>query len=390
MIGRERQPLLGATSVLFVAIVWSGGAVSLGADAPDYIRDVQPIFAKHCVRCHGPEIAQQDLRLDSIVGVSRGGNSGPSVLPGKAGESRLIDAVTTAKDAEAMPPKDELDPLSEAEVAILRQWVDAGATGPANAVEPPRKVPTTHWAFQPIDSPRPPAVASGDWCRNPIDRFILARLENEGLRPSPQAERPTLIRRLSLDLLGVPPSIHEVDEFVNNPSPDAYEELVERILSSPAYGERWGRHWLDQARYADSNGYTIDSARSMWKYRDWVIAAINADEPFDVFAEDQLAGDMVPNATQNQLIATGFHRNTLKNEEGGTDPEQFRVESVVDRVSTTGSVFLGLTVGCARCHDHKYDPISQREFYQLFAIFNSADEPTLDVPTDRQQAEEAP
>jgi hypothetical protein len=210
-----------------------------------------------------------------------------------------------------------------------------------------------------------------------------------GKAPSPEADRSTLARRLSLDLLGLPPTVAEVDAFVADTSPQAYEHLVDRLLASPHYGERWGRHWLDIAHYADSNGYTIDGARSIWKYRDWVIDSLNDDLPFDRFTVEQLAGDLLVGARPDQLIATGFHRNTLVNEEGGTDPEQFRVEAVVDRVNTTGAAFLGLTVGCARCHDHKYDPISQREFYQLFAIFNNADEPTLQVPTD-QQAKEMP
>ncbi len=227
----------------------------------------------------------------------------------------------------------------------------------------------------------------GDWPRGPIDAFILARLEAAGLQPSPEADRATLIRRLSLDLLGLPPTVGEVDRFLADRGDDAYERLVDRLLASPHYGERWGRHWLDVARYADSNGYTIDGGRSIWKYRDWVIGALNRDLPFDQFTVEQLAGDMLDGATVDQMIATGFHRNTLVNEEGGTDPEQFRVEAVVDRVSTTGAAFLGLTLGCARCHDHKYDPISQREFYQLFAIFNNADEPTLSVPTDQQSKE---
>ena len=244
-----------------------------------------------------------------------------------------------------------------------------------------------HWAFQPLNVGPAPSVKHSTLVRNPIDAFVFARLEAAALEPSPEADRPTLIRRLSLDLLGLPPTVAEVDAFVADTRDDAYERLVDRLLSSPHYGERWARNWLDIARYADSNGYTIDGGRSIWKYRDWVIAAFNRDLPFDEFTIEQLAGDMLANPTQDQMIATGFHRNTLVNEEGGTDPEQFRVEAVVDRVSTTGSAFLGLTVGCARCHDHKYDPISQREFYQLFAVFNGADEPTLQVPTDQQSKE---
>ena len=220
--------------------------------------------------------------------------------------------------------------------------------------------------------------------RNPIDRFIVSRLEKEKIAPAPEADRITLIRRLSLDLLGLPPTPDEVDAALKDTSPDWYERLVDRLLASPHYGERWGRIWLDQARYADSNGFTIDSARSIWKYRDWVIAALNRDMPFDEFSTAQLAGDLLPNPSREQLIATGFHRNTQINEEGGIDLEQFRVESIVDRVNTTGTVWLGLTVGCCQCHDHKFDPITTKEYYQLFAFLNNADEPTLEVPEPGQ------
>jgi len=241
-----------------------------------------------------------------------------------------------------------------------------------------------------------PKVKDSEWVRNPIDAFVLAELEKRGFRPSPEADPRTLIRRVTLDLTGLPPTPEEVEAFVQDASrgggrdrgrgraEQAYEKVVDRLLASPRYGERWGRRWLDLARYADSNGYTIDSARSIWMYRDWVIQALNADMPFDQFTIEQLAGDMLPHATQSQIIATGFHRNTLINEEGGTDPEQFRIESVVDRANTTGTVFLGLTVGCAQCHSHKFDPISQKEYYQLLAFFNNADEPTLSTPTPEQ------
>ncbi len=256
--------------------------------------------------------------------------------------------------------------------------------GTLGAEKPP------HWAFQPVRRPAAPVVRETGWIRGPIDAFILARIEKSGLVPSPEADRAALARRVSLDLLGLPPSPDDVAEFIADDRPDAYERYVDSLLASPHHGERWGRHWLDLARYADSNGYTIDGSRSIWKYRDWVIEALNRDLPFDRFAIEQIAGDMLPEPTLDQLIATGFHRNTLVNEEGGTDPEEFRVEAVVDRVATTGSVFLGLTVGCARCHDHKYDPISQREFYQLFAFFNGADEPQLAVPADEKVKKEEP
>jgi hypothetical protein len=226
-------------------------------------------------------------------------------------------------------------------------------------------------------------LVNSAWVRNPIDAFILARLEKDGLAPSPEADRATLLRRLSFDLTGLPPTPEAVDAFLKDARPDAYTRQVDRLLASPHYGERWGRHWLDLARYADSNGYSIDAPRSIWPYRDWVINALNRDLPFDQFTTEQLAGDLLPNATVEQKVATGFHRNTQINEEGGIDREQFRVESVVDRVNTTGSVWLGLTVGCCQCHDHKFDPMSQREYYQLFAFFNNQDEPNLPLgPTD--------
>src|SRR5581483_1374416 len=230
--------------------------------------------------------------------------------------------------------------------------------------------------FRPIRRPAEPAVKNQAWIRNPLHRFILARLEKEKIAPSPEADRVTLLRRVSLDLTGLPPTPQEVEDFVKDDRPDAYERLVDRLLASPHYGERWGRHWLDLARYADSNGYSIDAPRSIWKYRDWVINAFNKDMPFDQF-------------TNEQLIATGFHRNTQINQEGGIDLEQFRVESIVDRVNTTGSVFLGLTIGCCQCHDHKFDPLSQRDYYQLFAFFNSVDEPTLELPTPEQKRKRA-
>jgi hypothetical protein len=238
-----------------------------------------------------------------------------------------------------------------------------------------------HWAFRPAVRSKPPRVSDDSFVRNPIDAFILARLEKAGVAPSPEADRVTLIRRLSFDLRGLPPSQEEVRAFVSDRDPFAYESLVNRMLSSKHYGERWARHWLDVARYADSNGYTRDFGREIWKYRDWCIEAFRRDLPFDQFVIEQLAGDLLPGATLDQIIATGFHRNTLINEEGGTDAEQFRVDAVADRVDTTGVGLLGLTIGCARCHDHKFDPISQKEYYQLFAFLNSCDEPTIDAPS---------
>jgi mono/diheme cytochrome c family protein len=357
---------------------------SPGADATalaaDFTRDVKPVLDKHCVKCHGPDQQRAGLRLDSARGAGAGGNSGPALVPGQAARSLLVKAVTCADadgDVKPMPPKGPR--LTPAEVAVLRAWIDAGAKVPAGEAQLFGRTKSSHWAFQPVVRPAEPAVRNPAWARNGIDRFILTRLEKDGVAPSPEADRVTLIRRLHLDLTGIPPTPAEVDAFLADRSPGAYERLVDRLLASPHYGERWGRHWLDQARYADSNGYSIDSARSIWKYRDWVIGALNADRPFDRFTVEQLAGDLLPGATAEQKIATGFHRNTQINEEGGIDLEQFRVEAVVDRVNTTGSVWLGLTIGCCQCHDHKFDPISQRDYYQLFAFFNQSDDPRLDL-----------
>jgi hypothetical protein len=348
----------------------------VGAAEPvEFVRDVKPILVQNCSRCHGQQKQQAGLRLDTARGILDGGNSGPVVRPGKSQESLLHKAITGHPDVHAMPPKGPR--LTREQIAVLQNWIDQGARAPASESPDHTRIASNHWAFQTPVRPREPEVQNAGWCRNTIDRFILARLEKEKIAPAPEADRPTLIRRLSLDLLGLPPSPKEVDEFLADTRPDAYERLVDRLLASPHFGERWGRHWLDVARYADSSGYTIDGPRSIWKYRDWVIEALNRDMPFDQFTIEQIAGDLLPSATTEQKIATGFQRNTLTNEEGGTDAEQFRVEAVVDRVSTIGVVYLGLTVGCARCHDHKYDPISQREFYQLFAFYDSADEATL-------------
>ncbi len=353
-------------------------------DRVDYLRDVKPILAKNCYACHGAKVQQRELRLDTATRILKGSSRGPVVIPGQSATSRLIAAVTGAPGAVQMPF--QKTPLAPDQIALLKAWIDQGAEAPASEQPDDGKGPSTHWAFLLPVRPSLPEVKDKRWVRNEIDRFILARLEKEGLRPSPEADRITLIRRLSLDLLGLPPTLQEVDAFLADTRPDAYERLVDRLLKSPHYGERWGRHWLDLARYADSNGYSIDAPREIWKYRDWVIEALNRDLPFDQFVIEQIAGDMLPNATLPQKIATGFHRNTPLNEEGGIDKEQFRIDAVADRVNTTGTVFLGLTLGCARCHDHKYDPISQQEYYQTFAFFNNADEPLLELGTPEEVA----
>jgi mono/diheme cytochrome c family protein len=341
----------------------------------DYARDLQPIFTRACVSCHGPEKQRNGLRLDTALGLREGGDSGPAIVPGASSQSRIYHAISGTNAVKLMPPN--WPRLAAAEIEQIKAWIDRGAKFPAEEMKAARgKV--THWAFQPITPPPVPLLRNPHHAvHNPIDSFILARLEKAGLEPAPEADRLTLLRRLALDLTGLPPTPDEVDAFVKDPRPDAYQRQVDRLLGSPHYGERWGRYWLDLARYADSNGYSIDSPRTIWPFRDWVISALNQDMPFDRFTIEQLAGDLLPDATTDQQIATGFHRNTQINEEGGVDKEQFRVEAVFDRVNTTGSVWLGLTLGCAQCHSHKYDPLSQREYYQLLAFFNNQDEPNL-------------
>jgi mono/diheme cytochrome c family protein len=376
----------------WIAVVLAAAPLC-GAEPVDYTRDIKPIFAAHCTTCHGPTKPKADLRLDLYERIKRGGNSGPAITPGKSGSSLIIQAVMgTNPDVAKMPPKGER--LSAGQVALIKRWIDEGARGPAREEASARAGGSTHWSFQPIKRPPLPAVKNAAWPRSAIDYFVLARLEKEGIAPSPEADQVTLIRRLTLDLTGLPPTVAEVDAFLKDTSPQAYENLVDRLLDSPHYGEHQARLWLDMARYADSNGFTIDAPRSIWKYRDWVIHAFNRDLPFDEFTIEQLAGDLLPKPTTDQLVATGFHRNTMINQEGGIDPEQFRIESVIDRVNTTGGVWLGLTVGCCQCHDHKFDPMTQREYYQLFAFFNNCDEPTLEIlsPADesrRKQVREA-
>ena len=352
-----------------------------GAASVDYTREVKPIFTQHCYRCHGASQQKGGLRLDTAAFALKGGDNGASFLAGKSTASLLIQALKgTHDDISQMPYKKP--PLPDAQIEIIARWIDEDAKAPPDEAPLADK----HWAFiTPVRAPLPEVKQTG-WSRNAIDRFVLARLEQEKIKPSPEADRVTLIRRASLDLTGLLPTPAEVDAFVSDKRPDAFEQLIGRLLASPHYGERWGRHWLDVARYADSNGYSIDAPRTIWKYRDWVIAALNRDLPYDQFVIEQLAGDLLPNATQEQKIATGFHRNTQINQEGGIDPEQFRIESVLDRVNTTGTALLGLTVGCAQCHDHKFDPISQREYYSLYAFLNNQDEPNLEVATPEELA----
>lgn len=374
---------------LLLALVF---AVGLGAqpDPPDFVEDVQPLLSS-CLACHSSKLEASGLALDSREAVVKGGSRGAAITPGHPEESLLIEAIKQTGDLK-MPPGGKF--VAE-QVAVLESWIAAGAPWAEEAIAAQSKP----WAFQVPQRPAEPEVEAEDWVRNPIDKFILAKLEEKDITPAPEADRATLLRRVSLDLTGLLPSPQQIGEFTSDDSADAYEKVVERLLASDHFGERWGRHWLDLARYADSDGYSIDGPRPIWKYRDWVVNALNEDKPFNEFVIEQIAGDLLPDPTVDQLIATGFNRNTTLNYEGGIDTEQYRIEAVADRVATTGSVFLGLTVGCARCHDHKYDPIKQKEFYQLFAFYNStveiskltdrykAYEPMLDLRTPKEDAE---
>jgi len=356
-----------------LGIVW--GACQLApADEPvseiDYSLHVRPILAARCLVCHGPDEGsrQAGLRLDNRSSAITPAESGtPSIVPGEADKSPLINRIVSTDADVRMPPADSGPPLSRQEISILRQWIAAGAPY------------SEHWSFRPVAHQAMPTVHDATWLRNPIDGFSLARLEHAKVAPSPPPARETLVRRLFLDLLGLPPSPEEAVALNADDHPDAYERLVDRLLASPHFGERFGRHWLDLAHYADSDGYLGDALRPYaWRYRQWVIEAINNDLPLDQFVIQQLAGDLLPDASMDQRTATGFLRNTLRNTEAGVDLEEYRMKEIVDRVSTVGTAWLGLSLGCAECHSHKYDPISHREFYELFSFFNEADD--VDLP----------
>jgi len=347
------------------------------ADRPvDYQRDVQTIFEQRCYGCHGPQLQTSGLRLDDGDAALKGGNSGPAIRPGNSAASPLIQRVAGASGVARMPPSGAT--LTSEQVGILRAWIDHGAKFSRLSAH---SRGASHWSFQPIRRPEVPVVKKASWVRNPIDAFVLQRLEYEQIEPSPEADKATLLRRVSLDLTGLPPIPEEMSAFLEDRSADAYERRVDSLLASPHYGEKWARFWLDLARYGDSDGYEKDWVRPYaWRYRDWVIHALNTDMPFDQFTVEQLAGDLLPNATVEQRVATGFHRNTLTNREGGVDNEQFRFENVIDRASTTGTVWLGLTVGCAQCHNHKFDPITQVDFYRMAAFFDNEVETDIDAP----------
>ncbi len=369
--------------LLLTAIVIAGGGVAPAVradDVVDFQRDIRPILAENCFKCHGldAEARKSKLRLDGREYALQGGRSGkPAIVPNKPDESDLIRRVESTLEADVMPPTKTGKKLTPQQRELLRRWVASGA------------IYQQHWSLVPPTRSPLPKVQNAGWVRSPIDAFILARLEQEGLKPSSEASKETLLRRLSLDLTGLPPTPEEIDAFLKDAAPNAYEKVVERLLASPHYGERWGRLWLDGARYADSDGFEKDKPRQVWMYRDWVVNAFNRDLPYDQFVIEQLAGDLLPKPTQEQRIATGFLRNSMINEEGGIDPEQFRMAAMVDRMDALGKSVLGLTIQCTQCHTHKYDPFTQEDYYRLFAYLNDTNEANIAVYPPVEQKKRA-
>ena len=334
-------------------------------DKVDFNRSVLPILSSHCYPCHGPDAKKRKarLRLDQRESAIRKNRSGEqAIAPGDVKGSKLLHRITAADDDERMPPPDEGKALSDGQVRTLRAWIEQGAHW------------SGHWAFRSLEKTAVPALDDPASARNAIDNFIQGRLRKEGLEPANEAGREKLIRRLSLDLTGLPPTLAQIDAFLEDNSPDAYDKLVDRLLSSPAHGERMASDWLDLARYSDTYGYQVDRDRFVWPWRDWVVKAFNADIPYDEFITLQLAGDLLPNAGDEEILPTTFNRLHSQKVEGGSTPEEFRVEYVADRTHTFATAFLGLTLECARCHNHKYDPVTQEEYYKLFAFFNNIDE----------------
>jgi hypothetical protein len=384
----RNTPRLG----LVAALAAIAGSLHAAAVAPvvDYGRDIRPILAENCFYCHGQDIGKRKgkLRLDTLDGQ----RAKDVVIPGKPDDSELIKRILTTDADDHMPPKDSNRHLTEAQKTLLRRWIVDGA--PFDG----------HWAFQAPSRPAEPAVRNAAWARNPLDRFVQAKLDAHDLLPSPEASKETLIRRLSLDLIGLPPEPAEIDAFLADTAPDAYEKLVDRLLASPHHGERMALPWLDAARYADSNGFQQDGDTFQWVWRDWVVQAYNNNKPFDQFTIEQLAGDLLPDATREQKLATAFNRNGLLNGEGGNIAEEQRFVLLFDRVDTTATNWLGLTVACAQCHDHKYDPITQKDYYSLMAAFNQVPEggtagritqkirsadPMIDMASPEQKAKKA-
>jgi uncharacterized protein DUF1553/uncharacterized protein DUF1549/concanavalin A-like lectin/glucanase superfamily protein/cytochrome c len=386
MPGDVRASVLATACLAVMVTVTAAGprAQTQTGPAPvSFTRDVLPILSNNCFACHGPDEQQRKTKFHFDTREGAFAKHGV-IEPGNAADSLLIEMITHPNPKQRMPPLESGHTLTDKQISVLRTWIDSGA------------VWDTHWAYAPARRPEPPATRRAGWARNPIDQFVLARLEREGLQPSPEADKETLLRRVTYDLTGLPPTLGEVDAFLADKSPDAYEKRVDALLQSPHYGERMALTWLDAARYADTNGYHIDNYRQMWPWRDWVIGAFNRNLPFDQFVTEQIAGDLIPDATRDQKVASGFNRNNMINFEGGAIADEYQVEYVVDRVEATSSAFMGLTMGCARCHAHKYDPITHKEFYQFFAFFNSVPErgldgrtgnaaPMLPLPTHAQQ-----
>ncbi len=348
----------------------------LAAEKIDFSRDIRPILASNCYQCHGPDGKQReaDLRLDTKAGAFAEHDGRRAFVASKPAQSEAFRRMTSGDPDERMPPPDSGKKLTAEQIQLIRGWIEQGAPW------------AVHWAFVAPQRPAVPKVKHALWLTNPIDAFVAKRLGHEQLQPSPPAGKTTLLRRLSFDLIGLPPSIEEVDAFLADNSRDAYQQQVERLLKSPHYGERWGRHWLDAARYADSDGFEKDKPRFVWFYRDWVINALNRDMPYDQFIIEQIAGDLLPDSTQDQLVATGFLRNSMINEEGGVDPEQFRMEAMFDRMDAVGKAILGITIQCGQCHSHKYDPLKQDEYYRMFAFVNNSHEACVTVYTPKQQS----
>ena len=375
--------------LLILAVVLRERATGQEVLSVDFVRQVAPILQQRCLKCHGPGAAKGGLRLHNAGAAVRGGDSGAVLVPGKSGRSELLRRLKTGDAEERMPLK--VTPLSKTEIQSIAAWIDQGAKWPDKFTIVPyeqarAQQAASHWAFQGLVRTPPPPCGDGAGMHNGLDCFIRQQLQKQGARASPPADRVTLIRRATLDLTGLPPTPREVAEFVADRSPGSYQRVVDRLLASPHYGERWARAWMDLCHYADTDGYLTDQQRPVaWRYRDWLVDALNRNLPFDRFTIEQLAGDLLPAATMQQQLATGFLRQTLSNREGGAEPEEFRVKQVVDRTEMVGLAWLGLTIGCARCHDHKYDPVSQREFYQLYACFNNADEINIDAPLPREE-----
>jgi hypothetical protein len=365
-------------ALLYGSFICFTACGSFAQEKIDYTREVLPILSKKCYACHGPDEASREggLGLHSrILAIGKLDSGAMGIVPGNAQDSEVFRRVSADDEFEIMPPDGEGTPLNEHEIQIIERWINQGANF------------DLHWAYQPLTVGEP-VIGDDPWIRNPVDFFVQQKLKRNGVSPNPEADKGRLLRRLSLDLTGLPPTPLEMQQFLDDDSADAYEKQVDRLLASPKYGEHWARKWLDLARYADSQGYAQDELRTIWQYRDWVIRALNQDMPFDQFSIEQLAGDLLDDATSDQMIATAFHRNTMTNTEGGTDDEEFRFAAVVDRTNTTMQVWLGTTMGCAQCHSHKYDPITHAEYYQVFAIFNQTadtdqpdNRPTIETPT---------